>query len=224
VVLAKVKAALPLWQAVHIDSQFNDISIEGAEGSGKAARYEEHQALTGVVKDSGYQTSIDITGLSVASPLLPPQAVSMVPEKVGFAAKASGIDLETAANTVFNNPNPSKDDVQGALLGILFGGQAKVSADMKVAASAYDLAGHAEAPIDLKMQGTGTFSMRGFDEVVAAIRSLDQPDANNAALGMALIKGLGKSGPDGRLVWDVAVDGIAKKFTVNGQTFDLPEK
>lgn len=223
-VLAKAKAALPLWNMLKINSEFTGISVESDEVSVKLEQYAERQALSGVAKDSNYQVDMNIAGLTVASPQMPPQATPLLPGKAGIGLKISGLDLDSAAKTIFDNPSPSNDAVQGALMSLLFKGDARITANVNAAAAAYDFDGHAEAPIDLKLQGNGVFSMRGFDDIVAAVGKLNSPDAANANLGLALIKGLAKSGEDGRLVWNVSVDGLAKKFTVNGQTFDLPEK
>jgi hypothetical protein len=97
-------------------------------------------------------------------------------------------------------------------------------ADASVTASDYAVVGTAKAPINLRMQGTGSFAASGYDAISADISQLKSDDVAGYALILAFLKGLARGTPDGRLAWDVALDLAARKITVNGQIFDLPEK
>jgi len=67
--------------------------------------------------------------------------------------------------------------------------------------------------------GTAAISAAGLQGLIDAINQSPLPDKGKALLGLAFIKGLSKTNPEGRFTWNVDFDALAKKVTVNGQTF-----
>ena len=73
------------------------------------------------------------------------------------------------------------------------------------------------AGIAWSQKGKVTISATNLDQIIAAVNAAQVPNKESALMGIALIKGLAKTGADGKAVWDVDFDAATKAVSVNGQ-------
>ena len=220
----KLEAVLPVWDNIRTETSFDDLSVTAPNVTARIDHYGEKQALSGAVKDAHYAVDFELAGVGIDVGAKANWLAPLLPSQASLHLKVADVDLAGAADAVLRSLDHDGAGLDTALPPILLNGKATIATDLKIKAQAYDIQGKGEAPIDPRMQGGATISATGFDAVMAAASRFGSTDGRNMMLGLALIKGLAKTGPDGRLVWNVAVDIPARKFTVNGQTFDLPEK
>jgi len=111
-------------------------------------------------------------------------------------------------------------------------GQAKIEQIFTTSVSTITLApGYLRNPlIDIAYQGEARVSSNNFlnGHVVVSADTLDKvmnfvrpfvvlsPDVAKAVLAIGTVKGMAKTGPDGRLVWDIEMTGAPRQLTVNG--------
>ncbi|MDQ0395060.1 hypothetical protein [Labrys monachus] len=223
-VRAKVRAALPLWDTLHTEMGIEDIGVEIPGMAVKIGHYGEKHTLSGVVKDAHYGLDFDVSGVEFSGGETPDWFRGILPSKAAIGLKVADVDLAAMADAVLEAPDDGPSKLKDTLPALLLNGKASVAGNASVTAPSYDVEGHGEAPIDPKMQGTAMVSATGFDAIMSAANKFATKDTRSMLLGFALMKGLAKAGPDGRLTWDLAVDVPAKKVSVNGQVFNLPKK
>ncbi|WP_284314469.1 hypothetical protein [Labrys miyagiensis] len=219
----RFKAILPVWNGLQVEAAYDAVRVESTGVTVLLDHYGERHALSGMVKDGHYSLDVTLAGFALA-PNRKSLPAGILPSGLGLRFDVTGVDLERIANTMLDNPGSSDAGLQSALVDLLIDGKAVFSADASVTAPDYAVIGKARAPINLRMQGTGSFSASGYDAISADISQLKSEDVAGYALILAFLKGLARGTPDGHLAWDVAFDLVARKITVNGQSFDLPEK
>ena len=146
-------------------------------------------------------------------------------EKATLDFNLTGLDLETIAGKMIEVGTDTKpaqpDALKAALMPLLLAGQPKLAFGQSLTAPAFDVKGQGETSLLPAQQGKATVSASNLDEIAAALgkAGASDPGPQRAAMGIAFLKGLAKTGPDGRLTWDIDFDSLARKVTVNGQSF-----
>ncbi|WP_413988309.1 hypothetical protein ACMDCR_20065 [Labrys okinawensis] len=219
----RFKAVLPVWRGLQVEVAYDSVRVESTGVTVLLDHYGEKHNLSGIVKDGHYSLDVTLAGFSLAASRKPLPA-GILPSGLELRFDVASVDLERIASATLDNPGTADAGLQSALVGLLIDGKAVFSADASVTASDYAVIGKAQAPITLRMQGTGSFSASGYDAISADVSQLKSDDVAGYALILAFLKGLARGTPDGRLAWDVALDLAARKITVNGQAFELPEK
>ncbi|MDQ0393869.1 hypothetical protein [Labrys monachus] len=221
---SKALAALPLWREISGDMVLNDFSMGTPAGIVRAAAVDEKIRSTGLVPQARYSFGIAVSGLSLPDDLVPDWAKSFVPTQGRLDFEIAGFDLEAMARRVIRDFDATKypplpGDLHAALAGLFAQGHPRLHFEQELKASGLDVTGRGDTSIVPAQQGTATISASGLDGLIAAINGSSLPNRQRALLSLAFIKGLAKAGPDGRAVWDVEFDSLARRITVNGQTF-----
>ena len=116
-------------------------------------------------------------------------------------------------------PSKLSDDAEAKIQRVFLSGQPKlILRPGRLKIPTLDLTYEGEASLDKGQPGGKAHITAGsLEKTIALMQELaaDSPDIQSAMLGVAFVKGLAKTGADGRLVWDIQVDG-AGGVTVNG--------
>jgi hypothetical protein len=225
---AKLRAALPFWQDISSVTRLDDGVVDTPAGSAKIAHIEQHQALTGVVKDARYADGLSYSGLELPPLLVPEWARTLVPTQASYNTKLSFSGLDGMADVLIRGLDASQDPpftklMAVALMTRFFSGQPQYELNLDTTAQAYAIKGQGSASINPEPKAGISLSATGFDAIVAALSKANQPDIQKALFGLAFVKGLARAGTDGQLVWDVSYDIVTNKLVVNDQSFALPE-
>ncbi len=218
-----VSAAMPLWKEMTTDLRLKDFKVGGDLGGATIAEIGETFKISGLADEGRIEVGADIAQLTIDSPLAPAWTSKLTPlsAKFGFALADKGVG--EAVRLALKDPNFAEGrDLTPET-------QAAIDAAIKAGEPRIDLLpGHLQAPIiDLTYEGSALIdsskvqahlkvSADSLDKTLALASELGESDPDFRSVGLALtfVKGLATDGADGRLNWDVAVDG--DKVTVNG--------
>lgn len=222
---AKLKAILPLYQTMTAQIRYENMSVGTPVGIIRMAAFDSNLASNGLVKAGTVAGSLAMSGLSLPDGLVPDWARGLVPEKATVNLNLTGLDLEAIASKAIEAGTDAKPVQPGAfkamLMPLLLAGQPKLTFDQSLTAPSYDVKGQGETSLLPSQQGKATISASNLDDIAAALGKAGASGVGpqRAAMGLAFLKGLAKKGPDGRLIWDLDFDSLARKVTVNGQSF-----
>jgi hypothetical protein len=217
-----LSAALPLWNRVEIGGDSANVKVETQIGAAEAKSLGSRVAISGVTDPGRIEFGLDFDALSLKSPLAPPWAAKLTPAAahIAFAISDKGVSQAVQAflaDPAFGSGDPAKA-TQDAATAAIVGGDPKLTFEANALKTpVIDLAFSGEL-------GLGGGAPSGHFHVTAD--SLDRlmalaseiaaadPSAQQGLLALSLIKGLAKTGPDGRLAWDVNLTG--KQVVING--------
>jgi hypothetical protein len=229
--LGDMKAALPFWDTFATQIDVGGLSLRGPQVEASAKALTEIINLDGVKSSSGAKFALKLDNLAVKSDLAPPWAAQFSPISLDFQLAGAMDGLDQAAETAIeetlqSNGGDLSDEAQARIDAILADGHP----------SATIPPGHLVLPfVDIAFEGKAQFSPDSRQaHFVVSVDSLDktfevaksiaeaEPQAGAAIAGLALVKGLAKTGDNGRLTWaiDVTADG---KVTVNGAPLPIPD-
>lgn len=222
---AKLKAVLPLWKTLAAQIRYDNMTVGTPKGIIRIATVDTNLASNGLVTTGNVGLNLAMSGLTLPDGMMPDWAKTLVPEQATLNLKVTGLDLDAIAGKVIeattDTKPPQPDSLKAVLLPLLLAGQPKLAFDQTLAAPAYDVKGQGETSLLPSQQGKATVSASNLDAIAGALGKAGAagPGPQRAAMGIAFLKGLAKTGPDGRLTWDIDFDSLARKVTVNGQSF-----
>jgi hypothetical protein len=215
--------ALPLWNDMGAEVRLQNLKVASAFGSGEIAAFGETVKLAGLSDEARFEFGVDLDGLTLQSPMAPPWISRLTPLSAKVAVALTDTGVGKAARLALGDAK--------------FAEQGQVSEEGQAAMNAAILAGDprlvllpgrlTNPTIDLAFEGSARLSPGAVAaEVKISADSLDKalaiaselgaaaPEMQGAVLMLGLVKGLAKTQADGRLFWDVVVDGPT--VTVNG--------
>lgn len=220
----KLTAALPLWNNLSGTSKLNDVTIDTPIGPVKLGSLSYGVGMTGAVKDASYGIDIKYDGLALPqSPVIPGWVAPLVPGQGNIDVKFEGVDLEAITKLAIENFDASKDppipnELTPQFLALFMAGQPHVTlAPSTFTAPAGAVSAEGKMSVMPSQKGKVTISATNLDQIIAAVNAAQVPNKESALMGIALIKGLAKTGADGKAVWDVDFDAATKAVSVNGQ-------
>jgi hypothetical protein len=220
----KVLTALPIWNNLGGNVVVSDLSVETPFGTAKLATFEEAIAITGAVKDASYAIGLKYTGLQLPdTPLIPKWVGPLLPTQGNIDLKFSGVDLDAMARLAIQNFDATKkppipESLNPQFLQIFMSGQPQLNLGPSTfTASAGALSAQGSMSVIPTQKGKVTIAATNLDQIIAAVNSADVPNKDSAMMGIALIKGLAKTGADGKAIWDVDFDAATKAVSINGQ-------
>ncbi|CAM5765180.1 hypothetical protein LMIY3S_01397 [Labrys miyagiensis] len=222
----KLKAALPIWQGLKGDITYSNLSVGTPKGIVKVASVDSQTVSTGAVKNAEVGMNTSFSGLELPDGMVPDWAAPLVPKSGVVNLKLTGADFDTMANQLIETFVVPKGEVKpdalkSAFLASFLGGSPHLAFEQSVTAPAFDLKGQGETSLMPSQQGKASVSASSLDGVMTAFTNAasTMPNAQQGVMGIAFLKGLAKTGPDGRLTWDIGFDSASKTVTVNGQSF-----
>lgn len=220
----RVLAALPLWNTVNGKTALHDVTVDTPIGPVKFNSFGYGVNMTGAVKDASYGIDIKYDGLALPqSPAIPAWVAPLVPAQGNIDVKFAGVDLEAIAKLAIENFDASKnppipDSLKPQFLMLFMAGQPHVTLGPSTfTAPAGAVSAEGKMSVMPSQKGKVTISATNLDQIIAAVNAAQVPNKESALMGIALIKGLAKTGADGKAVWDVDFDAATKAVSVNGQ-------
>lgn len=220
----KLTAALPLWNNLSGTTKLNEVTVETPLGPVKLGSLSYGVGMTGAIKDASYGIDIKYDGLALPqSPAIPGWVAPLVPGEGNIDVKFEGVDLEAIAKLAIENFDASKDppipdELTPQFLALFMAGQPHVTlAPSTFTAPAGAVSAEGKMSVMPSQKGKVTISATNLDQIIAAVNNAQVPNKESALMGIALIKGLAKTGADGKAVWDVDFDAATKAVSVNGQ-------
>jgi hypothetical protein len=222
----KLLAALPLWNAISSEGNFENLTIDTSQGQFALASGGSSVAMSGAVKEGRFAEGFSIAGLTLPATLpLPPWSKGLVPTRFKMGFDVGGFDLETPARKFVtemdvSKPEPVPPGSEAAYLQA-FSPSNSITLTIppgEIASELYSLTYEATSNISLSgglPQVTAKFRLTGVDKIEAQLQQAGADMmAQQAMAGLIGIKGMAKADGDA-LVWDVSMtpDG---KLLVNG--------
>lgn len=222
---AALTAALPLFKSTSSTGSVTKVEVTSPIGNISAAKIGYLLNANGLVKDGAFEEGISVEGLVIPPGVVPLWSTSLVPASAGLDFKITGFDLAGWSKGMIDAADFTKSDVVAEdvmaklVTGILPTGAATISlVSSSVANSTYNLSADGTFTAGMEAQPTGksTVKLSGIDAIMKIV-SAAPPEAGlkDATAVMILAKGLGKTGADGSITWDIeaTADG---QILVNG--------
>ncbi|MDE2444656.1 MAG: hypothetical protein KGO94_00660 [Alphaproteobacteria bacterium] len=216
---------LPLWENMSGKGTLSTISIASPMGKIDIDSIDASIDATGVVKDGKFREQMGLKGIKLPPTLVPPWATKLVPKNVNFDFTVSGFDLDAPAKLLLTQLDLSKEPPvpagfeQVLLPAFLPKGVVDVILNPTTVENetySVKMEGSLAAGPAAQPTGKATISAKGLDEIMKVVQAAP-PEAGLGQSVAVIIaaKGIGKTGPDGALTWDVqsTPDG---KITING--------
>lgn len=226
----KIKTALagllPLWDDIKLDAKIDSMSVDTPVGTFRAKNFSETLALSGLTKQAAATIGLGYDDLELPA-IVPGWAQKLVPTKgrVEFGVKdvdADGLARLAIAKFDAAKTPPIPSDAEQDFLNVLLAGAPHFLINpSSLANGGLDVKFEGDMSLLPKQAGKFTISSSGLDEVSLAIANSDMPDKDKAALAVTFIKGLAKSGADGRLLWEIEFDTTGPSLKVNGQSMPI---
>jgi hypothetical protein len=221
-----IKAALlkllPLHAGSKADVEVKNLTVGTPFGSVKLGAFTERFVFSGLTKQASGIFGFSYDGL-VLPAIVPDWVQKIAPNQGNIEFGVKDIDADGLARLAIEkfdaNRTPPIDDASGPeFLKILMAGAPHFLVNpSSLATSGIDVRFEGDMSMFPTQAGKFTISSHGFDDLQVALSNSDMPDKDKAALAIAFVKGLGKTGPDGRLLWEIEFDVPNKKLIVNGQ-------
>lgn len=220
----RVQAILPMWNEIHADAEMHDLVLKTPFFDTQLKTLGETASLTGFTGEAAAEVSVKIEDLAFKSTMLPDWADQLSPVSLTLGLRVADRGLDKVAELALADPHfGDKGDLspetQDKIDEVLLAGDPKlVLAPSRLKTPFLDLAIEGEAAIEAGApKGRFTVSADGLDKTIALLGQIakSEPDAQSVALGIALVKGLATTGPDGRLQWKVEVSSSGD-VTING--------
>ncbi len=218
-----VMAALPLWNDMGGDVRLKDLRVASAVGSAGVVGFGEKLKLSGLTDEGRVEFGLEIDGLTIDSPIAPPWTAQLSPLSANLALALTDTGVGEAVRLALKDPKFGQSgdlaaETQAAINNAIKAGDPKILL----------LPGHLKTPvIDVAFEGSARvdanspsaqmkLSVDSLDKLLDLATELGKadPEVQTGVLGLSLAKGLAKTDADGRLVWDIVMEG--DKVTVNG--------
>jgi hypothetical protein len=219
-------AGLPGWRKMNVTTELSDLDFDMSLAKAHMKELRETIDLPGFTPVGAGGFGLKIDEFNMQSPLLPEGFESLLPLSLDFGIGMKLTGLDEIAKVALADP------------GFMFEkeispeGRAKIAEIFKNGVPTFVLApGYLRNPlVDIAYQGEVKVSPDNFlkGHVVVSADTLDKvmgfikpfvvlsPEVAKAALAIGAAKGMAKTGPDGRLVWEIDMTGPPRQVTVNG--------
>ncbi|MDQ0395059.1 hypothetical protein [Labrys monachus] len=217
----KISDALPLWSAFKFESTVQDSRLSLSDLTAKVPSYAFTQTLSGVAPRSGGEATLVMAGASLFPNGQSDRPIALFPSDADVKLSMANVDLAGWVGTFLQQETEEEAamwlDTSG--LAFLLNGSGSLASNLSIRAPLYDVQGSGSARLDTAMRASATLSAGGFDAALRALNTAKVPP--KIALVLAMMKGMAKPTPDGRLSWDISLDLPASRLSVNGQSLDL---
>jgi len=220
-VKAALVSLLPLWDDNRADVKIGAMSVDMPMGTVRLKNVTEGINMSGLTKSAAGTVAFGYEGLELPS-IVPDWTKTLIPTQGRIEFGVKDIDADGLARLAIAKYDPSQKppipaEAQTDFLNILMATSPHFLINpSSLAANGIDVKFEGDMSMFPTQAGKFTISSNGLDQVQMALTNSDMPNKDKAALGISFVKGLAKSGADGRLVWEVEFDVAQKKLIVNG--------
>jgi hypothetical protein len=221
---AQFDAALPLWDDLKLSADIHDFGVETPVGLATVKTVAEKFSLSGLTRLATAEFGLAFDDLAFQSAHAPEWSALLTPVSLSLDLQFAGRGVDQAvqfalADPAFGEGGELASETQEKIDAALLAGDPKLTlAPGRLTMPALDLAFEGEAAMTGGAPG-GHFivSADGLDKTLDLLQEIakSEPDAQTAILGVTFLKGLAKTGPDGRLVWKIDIDPTG--VLVNGE-------
>jgi hypothetical protein len=222
---SRITSILPLWNQMKVALAVNGMSVQLPFGAVGLKTLTEKVAMSGLTPHGEFEIGLGFDGLTLPAALLPPWAGPLLPTLLDsdFKLSVDGLDqlVRTAIADFDMKANaPLSPENEAKLAGMWFAGKPKlVIAPSRIVSPNYTLSVQGELALTMpKPTGKFTVSADGLDKTMSVVQAAAQsnPQLQQALPILTFIKGLAKTGADGKPSWEIAL-GPDGAVTVNGQ-------
>ena len=205
-------AALPVWEHVEGTYGFKDFAVESPVGNFGATQLSTAFGSDGVAQNGKITYGIKASGLTVPQQLLPSWSVALLPTDIDLNFGGANIDLDSMAKKAIEafdlNQDPPlsadfgdklKADFMAKTPKVVLGHSTVKNKDTEIA-----LEGEMTFPGE-KPEASMTVDVTGFDKLVDGLQAAakSEPEVAQYVPVALMVKGFGKTLPDGRIEWVV---------------------
>ena len=220
-----LRQALPLFQHWAQDASLDRVSMETPVGPFAMRAVKVHFDVGGLTPDGMASLAVTTDGLTVPTDKLPSWAEALIPTSFDLHQAISGYHLDQAARAGVDGldlsaPQPLSPETLTRIKELL-GPTDKMVVSVgpsRITSSTFDARFEGEVHMTLP---SPAFTMKvqatGFDKAIETIQAKapQDPSASQVIAVLMLVKGYGKTAPDGSMTWALAGDGTGA-ITVNG--------
>lgn len=222
-----VGKAFPLMTSLNETVTLNKVSVNSVAGNGGADSIDYTIGMSGPSDAMRFDVGMAAKQIAFESALLPEMYAAFVPSEMQVQVAFPEINVASFGEELMKidlSDEKKKTDAETDKMfdKLIAGGMVVEFPKISARSSVYDveLSGEVRgtplSQADYSMNAS--ILVRDFDKTVTAIQELakSNPELNQVSFGLMMVKGFGKTDPDGRQRWDVSVarDG---SVTVNGQ-------
>ncbi len=222
---SRVSAMLPLWNKMKVALTLNGLSAQLPFGEVKVNSFGETLAFSGLTPHGEFELGLKIDGPSIPAALLPPWSAPLLPNLLDADVKLSIEGLDKLSHAVVDNFDakatpPLSAENQAKLAAMLVSGNPRlVLSPSRIVSPNYTLNVQGEMALTMpKPTGKFIISADGLDKTADIIQAAAKanPQLAQAVPIITFVKGLAKTGADGKPTWEVVI-GADGGVTVNGQ-------
>jgi hypothetical protein len=213
-VKAAVIAAFPFFDTLKATGSQGSLKVTSAMGAGVVDSIGQSLDMSGVAPDGNARFAMSFSNLKFASLIVPSWVGQAFPLSLSLDASVGYHGLDKAAAILVNQGEDGNANAAAAMMASPI--------EITLAPTAlHSPILNLEASGSARVQGTPTGSFHlvadRLDPLAEAVHKvgLSEADAANFDVVLALAKGYAKTGDDGRLSWDIGLDG--DNVTVNGK-------
>jgi hypothetical protein len=208
---AALTATLPVFDHVISTGTINAINVATPMGAASLSSMGVEIEANGVVADGMIREAFTLEGLTLPEGIVPPWATALVPNHLKLDFKAAGFDLAKPAEMLIAafdlaKPEPIDEAMSESLLAALLpNGSVDITlapGDITSAIYALGFEGAMSAgPMSIPT-GKARITLKGYDEVMAALAAAPPEVSQQAGPALAMAQGIAKA-EDGQLVWEI---------------------
>lgn len=226
----KVKAALvallPLWDDTRMEAKIGNMSIDTPVGTFRIKNFTEDVAMSGLTKKAAATIGFGYDGIEMPA-IVPAWAQKLTPTKGKIEFGVKDVDVDGLARLAIAKFDPASKppippEAKDEFMKVLLAGAPHFLVNPSTLANGgIDVKFEGDMSLLPTQAGKFTISSAGFEELRLAIANSDMPNKDKTALAITFVKGLAKSGADGRLIWEIEFDSAGPKLIVNGQPMPI---
>jgi hypothetical protein len=222
-----VAKAFPLMTSLNETVTLNKVSVTSVAGNGGADSIDYTIGMSGPTDAMRFDVGMAAKQISFESALVPEMYAAFVPSEMQIQMAFPEINAAAFGDELMKvdlSDEKKKTDAETDKMfeKLISGGMTVSFPKISARSSVYDVEVSGEvrgtpmSQTDYSMNAS--ILVRDFDKTVTAIQELAKanPELNQVSFGLMMVKGFGKTDPDGRQRWDVNVDRDGS-VTVNGQ-------
>ena len=208
----RATAALPLWERAEATGSLDGMTVQSPVGPFSADKLTFEFGFSGMVADASLREKFAMTGIKSPPGLVPAWAEGLAPKEAAFAFAISDLNLDLPARLFLDHMDlsqdkPISDDISNQMLTALMPkGHATLTLEPNnIVAPLYTLGYQMVITMaPSKVQGNALITMKGLDDVMAALAAAPPESGAQAGVGgLMAAKGMGKAESDGSISWKI---------------------
>jgi hypothetical protein len=209
---AQIESALPVFANLSVSGGYSGITITTPLGVFGLDEVGVEVGMNGAVPDGLFREAITLKGLTMPDGVVPPFAVTLVPDELSFDVAVSSFDLDAAAKlalTLLDLPDgaepPEGFDMQ-MLAALMPQGAVNIAlapGGVKNATYALTYEGAMVAGMGGMPTGTAKVTLTGIDGIMAALDGAPPEMTGQIIPVLGMAQAMGQPGAAGELVWEI---------------------